>query len=92
MTRGLIKGVTELDHFATQRADRIDLNRRCRGGHDNHAANTQRSRALSNALGMVTRTGRNHASIALGLGQVNQFIVGTTVLKRIDRLEVFTFI
>lgn len=86
MRCGLVECVAMQDNFTAQATDRIYLDRRGWAGHDNPRVDSQCRGALGDPLSMVTGTGGNHPGVTLRLSQMDQFVVGTAIFERINRL------
>ena len=75
--------------FGVHRLHGIDLDLRSRARHDDDGLEPQLLSRQRDALRMIAGAGRNHAAIALGLGEFRDLVVGAAQLEAEDRLLVF---
>ena len=83
------EGIAVQHHLAATGTHAFDLDLGSGLGHHDGGLDPQHLGGQGQALGMVARRCSDHATGALGVGELGQLVVGATDLEREHRLQVF---
>ena len=85
---GIVVGIAEQHDLAAAPLDRLDLDPRRRGRHDDDRPAADLGRRQRDALGMIAGRGADHAALELVRRQPGDLVVGAAQLEGEHRLHV----